>query len=152
VTSLAPIAGPAIVLVGMLVIYKIAFSSRARLSPFSIGRARMRARSVTSSNGMLILAGVNVAALVYQLSDTATHLDFPAGATAALLTICALSALLLLVVVRSFGDFLMGAIGVAATFLGAYLQGGTAAVLAVVVLTLLTLFLLGGIRGFIRPL
>lgn len=151
-TNLPPIAGPIVVLIGMLIIYKIAFSSRARLTPFSIARARMRARSATSSNGMLILAGVNVAALVYQLSDTAAHFAFPAGATATLLTICALSALLLLVVVRSFGDFLMGAIGVAATFLGSYLQGGTPAVLAVVVLTLLTLFLLGGIRGFIRPL
>lgn len=45
----------------------------------------------------------------------------------------------------------MGAIGVAATFLGAYLQAGTPEVLTVVVLALLTVFLLGGIRGFIRP-
>lgn len=150
-TSLPPVAGPALVLISVLAIYKIAFSSRATVSPFSMTRARVRAGSATSSNGMLVLAGVNVAALVYQLSDTAAHLAFSAGSTATLLTICALSALLLLVVVRSFGDFLMGAIGVIATIVGAYLQGGTPAVLAVVVLTMLTLFLLGAIRGFIRP-
>jgi len=65
---------------------------------------------------MVVLAGANLAALAYQLSDTAAYLDFPAGATT-LLTTYALSALP-----------------------------------AVVVLAVLTLFLPGGIRSFLRPL
>lgn len=99
---------------------------------FSMTRGRMRARS----------ASVNIAALVYQLSHASARFPFPAGATVVLLAIFTLSAVLLLVVVRSLDDFLLGALSVLATFFGAYLQGGTPPGLTAFVVTLLTLFLL----------
>jgi hypothetical protein len=149
---LTALVQPALVIAAMLAIYALAFSSRARITPFRLARARTRARSATTSNGLLLLAGISLAALVYELSSQAARLHLPATTLGDLIAVFALTAILLMTVVRSIADLVIGAVGIASTLFSAYAQGGIAAVIAVLLLSMLTLFILGLARGFFRPL
>ncbi|HEX2903965.1 MAG TPA: hypothetical protein VHO01_10970 [Jatrophihabitans sp.] len=138
----------------LLLVYRIMLRRRGRWTPFNARRAQLRSRSPGSSNGMLILAAVNLATLGWDVAVQAAALPrrLFGEATATLIPVVIVSMLLLLVVSRRLADVLLAALGVAAAFSGAYVQGGAAGLSAVVILTLLTLFLLGAARGFLRPL
>lgn len=142
-----------ILTVGMfLAIYALLLPHRNRVTTFNPSRARTRARSASSGNGLLLLAAVNLATLVYELISQGAGLhEVLAAALSVLLPVFLLTAIVLLVVSRSLADLVIGLVGVSAALTGAFLQGGAPAVIAVLVLSMLTLVLLGWARGFLRP-
>jgi hypothetical protein len=150
----SPIFGAAVTLAMLLLIYRIILKPHSRLTAFNAARAQTRARSASSGNGLLMLAAVNVALLGWDLAEQGAQVDLHAVATALglLVPVMIVSLLVLLVVSRSLADLVIGLIGTGAAFVNAYLQGGVPAVLIVLVLTMLSLFILGAARGLLRPL
>lgn len=145
---------PVATLAMMFLIYRILLKPRGRWTSFNADRARMRTRSPGSSNGMLMLAAVNLATLGWDVAvqGASIRLRFVSEAAGVLIPGVIVAFLVLLVVSRRLGDLLLGVLGVAAAFTGAYVQGGAAGLSAVFVLTLMALFLLGATRGFVSPL
>ena len=101
-----------------------------------------------------MLAAVNVAFLGWDIAVQGSELHVRAltDALGVLVPVLIVTILALLVVSRSLADMVIGLIGAGAAFVSAYLQGGLLAVIAVLVLTMLTMFILGVARGFLRPL
>lgn len=137
----------------MLLVYQILLRPRSRWGAFDPVRARMRASRGSAGNSLLMLTAVNLATLGWELITQAGTLGTTAaiGAVPVLVVVLLVSLLALLVVAKSLADLLIGLAGVAAALTGAYLNGGLAAVLAVLVLSMITVFLLGAARGFLRP-
>lgn len=136
----------------MLLVYQILLRSRSRWGAFDPARARMRASRGSTGNSLLMLAAVNLAALGWELITQAAAIRTTAAIAAPVLVVVLLVSLIaLLVVARSLADLLIGLAGVAAALTGAYLNGGLAAVLVVLVLSMITVFLLGAARGILRP-
>jgi hypothetical protein len=151
---MSPIIGTGITLGMLLLIYRILLRPRSRWTAFNPARARTRARAGSSANSLLMLAAVNVALLGWELAvqGAQLHLRALANALGVLVPVLIVTLLVLLVVSRSLADLVIGLIGTGAAFVGAYLQGGLVAVMAVLVLTMLAMFILGVARGFLRPL
>lgn len=135
----------------MLLVYQILLRSRSRWGAFDPARARMRASRGSTGNSLLMLAAVNLAALGWELITQAAAIRTTAAIAAPVLVVLLVSLIALLVVARSLPDLLIGLAGVAAALTGAYLNGGLAAVLVVLVLSMITVFLLGAARGILRP-
>lgn len=135
----------------MLLVYQILLRSRSRWGAFDPARARMRASRGSTGNSLLMLAAVNLAALGWELITQAAAIRTTAAIAAPVLVVLLVSLIALLVVARSLADLLIGLAGVAAALTGAYLNGGLAAVLVVLVLSMITVFLLGAARGILRP-
>ena len=151
---MSELLGPALALGMLLLVYRILLRPRSRWTTFSPARARMRASRATTANGLLMMAAVNLATLDWELITEGASLQFRGAVEASSLIALVLIATLLamLVVNRSLADIGIGLIGVASALVGAYLRGGIPAVLAVLSLSIVTLLLLGLIRGFLRPM
>ena len=137
----------------MLLVYQILLRPRSRWGAFNPARARMRASRGSAGNSLLMLTAVNLATLGWELITQAgaLHTTAAIGVVPVLVVVLLVSLLALLVVAKSLADLLIGLAGVAAALTGAYLNGGLAAVLAILVLSMITVFLLGAARGFLRP-
>jgi hypothetical protein len=154
VNPMSPSVGAGITLGMLLLIYRILLRPRGRWTAFNPARARTRARAGSSANGLLVLAAVNVAVLGWDIAvqGALLHVRALTDALSVLIPVLIVTILVLLVVSRSLADMVIGLIGSGAAFVSAYLQGGLAAVIAVLVLTMLAMFILGVARGFLRPL
>lgn len=139
------------VILALLMIYRLILTSGSTIQSFNPRRAATTMRRPNGGNALLILAAVNVATLGFEIADQASN-GGPDIAAAAGIVIPAviLIALVALVITRSIADLVLGVIGGGAALTGAYLEHGPAGLTAVLVLTVLVLFLLGFLRGILR--
>lgn len=151
---MSEVLAPALALGMLVLIYRILLRPRSRWAAFSPVRARMRANRATTPNGLLMLAAVNLAALGWELitEGSTLRLRGAAEASSLLVLVLCVTLLVLMVVSRSLADLLTGLVGVMAALTSAYLRGGLPAVLTILALSIVTLLLLGLIRGFLRPM
>lgn len=142
----------AAVLLALLVGYRIILSSGSSLRPFNPGQAATRMRRPDGGNALLVLAAVNIASLGFEIVEQASAGGRAASTAAgAILPALILIALVALVVTRSLADLILGLLGGGAALTAAYLEHGAAGLIAVLVLTVMVLFLLGFLRGVLRP-
>lgn len=144
--------GPVLVLAAVLTVYYVLLVAPfGRVTLFNPARAALRSSSWTSASALLILAGLNLAGLTYDVIRRGEELQVDSATASAGITVFVIAAVTLLVLERSVADAMVGGVGVAAVVIGTWMQDGPEGVLALLVLTMLTLFLLGLARGFLRP-
>lgn len=142
----------ALVLAGLAAVYRVAVAPRANWIPFNLVRARTAVRRPAGGNSLLLLAAVNLAAVVYDIAGQAATLrsDTVTAAVEVLLPIFLIATVILLVVSRSAADLLIGLIGIAAALTGAFLNHGIPAVVAILTIAVIAVFILGAARGLLR--
>jgi hypothetical protein len=142
-----------IVLGTVLVLYKVVIAPRARLTAFNPRRAQTTARSGASGNALLMLAALNLASLAYDVISQGgrLHGELAIMGIEVLVPVFVVVMILLLVASRSVADAIIGATGLVAAGSNAYLQSGPRGMLVVLMLAMIVLFLLGVVRGFVRP-
>jgi hypothetical protein len=96
-----------------------------------------------------MLSAVNLAALAYELAQIGADSKLPANAAALVIVLCLLGGVILLVTEHSLGESLIGTLGFVAALYAAGLHYGTSGILVIVVLSLLTLWFLGLVRGLL---
>jgi hypothetical protein len=100
-----------------------------------------------------MLAALNLASLAYDVISEGgrLHGELAVRGIEVLVPVFIVVMLLLLVTSRSAADAIIGATGLVAAGSNAYLQSGSRGMLVVIVLAMIVLFLLGVVRGFVRP-
>jgi|GEM_PF-6861630 hypothetical protein len=139
-----------LVVLGLLVyVMARALGFGGRRNSFRSRKARSRARSLSSSNGLLILAAVNLAALGLTLSEIGSTTKLASGALGLIVVLALLGGLFLLVAEHSLGEALVGVIGFGAALASAGLHYGASGVLVILVFAMLLVWFLGLIRGLV---
>jgi hypothetical protein len=106
-----------------------------------------RAESVSSANGLLILAAVNLSGLIVDLADSAVQLNAPPRVAAWVIALAALSALIVFVTNRSLGSAIVTFVGIGASlFNTAFRSDGQLRIIATIVIAAMLVWLLGFVR------
>jgi len=139
-----------VILGGLFYIYGKMFSGgRQGGESFNARRARSRATSAKSGNGLLMLAAVNLAALGYRLALVGSAAKLNASLVSFIVVVCLLGGVIMLVSEHSLGSSLIGAVGFGASLASAGLQYGVNGVVFILVIAMLLLWFLGLVRGFL---
>lgn len=133
--------------IGVLVaLIRWVVSGPLRLTPFNFARARTWFRMPTGQNAASVLASVGLAKLVFDIGRR-----IPANRPTSALVVAAFALALVfsLAVAERRAGFLLSVVGIGAATLGVMLDFGLPGALALLALTMVLVWILGAIRGFV---
>jgi len=140
-------------LVSMFIIYlvfRMIRGGKAQATSFNAKRARTYARSATSGNALLVLAAVQLSLLAFKVTTDADRYEGLRHMLPTLVPVALIGGLIFLVLARSIADAVIGGIGIGAALIETSLDYGIVGVVSVLILTVLVLFILTIVRGFLR--